>query len=134
MTAGRRSGIGPAEANRNYFIIQGLTPGGPPAAPRRLTKSKCCDTFFYDCDTGGALMPISLRIPPKKEELINRAAKKAGKTKTGFILDAVDEKLRLVENREQTIRKAAGWIGPKEASQLRDDLMIFETMDEADWQ
>ena len=36
-------------------------------------------------------MPISLRIPPKKEELINRAAQKAGKTKTGFILDAVDE-------------------------------------------
>jgi hypothetical protein len=78
-------------------------------------------------------MPISLRIPPKKEELINRAARKAGKTKTGFILDAVDEKLRFVENREQIIRKTAGWIGPKEASQLREDLMIFETIDEADW-
>ena len=31
-------------------------------------------------------MPISLRIPPEKEELIRRAAQKAGKTKTGFIL------------------------------------------------
>jgi len=41
--------------------------------------------------------------PPKKEQLINRAAKKEGKTKTAFILDAIDEKLRLVENREQTI-------------------------------
>ena len=37
-------------------------------------------------------MPISLRIPPEKEELIRRAAQKAGKTKTGFILEAVDEK------------------------------------------
>ena len=79
-------------------------------------------------------MPISLRIPPKKEELINRAARKAGKTKTGFILDAVDEKLRLVENREQTIRKTAGWLNPKEASRLSEDMMIFEKIDEADWQ
>jgi len=79
-------------------------------------------------------VPISLRIPPKKEELINRAARKAGKTKTGFILDAVDEKLGLVENREQTIRKTAGWLSPKEASRLSEDLMIFEKIDEADWQ
>jgi uncharacterized protein (DUF1778 family) len=79
-------------------------------------------------------MPISLRIPPKKEALINRAAKKAGKTKTGFILDAVDEKLKLVENREQIIRKTAGWLSPKEASRLSEDMMIFENIDEADWQ
>ena len=79
-------------------------------------------------------MPISLRIPPKKEELINRAARKAGKTKTGFILDAVDEKLQLVENREQIIRKTAGWLSPKEAARLSEDLMIFKKIDEADWQ
>ena len=79
-------------------------------------------------------MPISLRIPPKKEELIKRAAKKAGKTKTGFILDAVDEKLQLVETREQTIRKTAGWLSPEEAARLSDDLMVFEKIDEADWQ
>lgn len=79
-------------------------------------------------------MPISLRIPPKKEELIDRAARKAGQTKTGFILEAVDEKLRLVENREQTIRKTAGWLSAKEASRLSEDLMIFEKIDEADWQ
>ena len=79
-------------------------------------------------------MPISLRIPPKKEKLINRAAKKAGKTKTGFILDAVDEKLQLVENREQTIRKTAGWLSPKAASRLSEDLMFFEKIDETDWQ
>ena len=79
-------------------------------------------------------MPISLRIPPKKEDLINRAAKKAGKTKTSFILDAVDEKLELVESREQTIRKTAGWLSPKEASRLKDDLRVFDKIDEADWQ
>jgi uncharacterized protein (DUF1778 family) len=79
-------------------------------------------------------MPISLRIPPNKEELIKKAAKKARKTKTGFILDAVYEKLQLVESREQTIRKTAGWLSPKEASRLSDDLVVFEKIDEADWQ
>jgi len=79
-------------------------------------------------------MPISLRIPPKKEALINRAARKAGKTKTAFILDALDEKLQLVEKREQTIRNTAGWLSPKEASQLKRHLKIFERIDEADWQ
>jgi uncharacterized protein (DUF1778 family) len=79
-------------------------------------------------------MPISLRIPPKKEELIRQAAKKAGKTKTSFILDAVDEKLQLVENREQIIRKTAGWLSRREASQLDDNLKVFEIIDEVDWQ
>ena len=79
-------------------------------------------------------MPISLRIPPKKEQLINRAAKKEGKTKTAFILDAVDEKLRLVEDREQIIRKTAGWLSPEDAFRLSEDLKIFEKTDEADWQ
>ena len=72
-------------------------------------------------------MPISLRIPPKKEELIRQAAKKAGKTKKSFILDAVDE------TREQTIRKTAGWLSPEETSQLDDNLKVFEIIDEAGW-
>jgi uncharacterized protein (DUF1778 family) len=84
-------------------------------------------------DTGDTTMPISLRIPPKKEELIKKAAKKAGKTKTSFILDAVDEKLQLVESREQTIRKTAGWLSPNEASQLNANLKVFEIIDEVDW-
>ena len=78
-------------------------------------------------------MPISLRIPPEKEELISRAAKKAGKTKTGFILEALDEKLQLVEKREEIIRKTAGWLSSQEASQLRDNLKVFDEIDEADW-
>ncbi len=40
-------------------------------------------------------MPLSLRIPPEKESMIAEAARKAGKTKTAFILEAVDEKLGL---------------------------------------
>jgi hypothetical protein len=79
-------------------------------------------------------MPISLRIPPKKQELITKAAKKAGKTKTGFILDAVDEKLHLSQNREEVIRKTAGWLSPEEASELRADLQVFEEIREGDWQ
>jgi uncharacterized protein (DUF1778 family) len=79
-------------------------------------------------------MPISLRLPPDKEELVKRAARKAGKTKTGFILDAVDEKLQLVRSREQTIRMAAGWLSSEEASELRDSMDVFEEIHEADWQ
>lgn len=79
-------------------------------------------------------MPISLRIPPKKEELIRQAAKKAGKTKKSFILDAVDEKLQLDETREQTVRKTGGWLSQEEVSQLDDNLKVFEIIDEAGWQ
>ena len=45
-------------------------------------------------------MPLSLRIPPQKEEMIKMASKKAGKTKSAFIVEAIDEKLGLVKNRE----------------------------------
>jgi hypothetical protein len=79
-------------------------------------------------------MPISLRIPAKKEEIIRRAAKKAGKTKTTFILEAVDEKLGLTENREQLIRKTAGWLDPEEASELRKHVKAFEDIHEGYWE
>ena len=78
-------------------------------------------------------MPISLRIPPKKEEMIKRAARKEGKTKTAFILDAIDEKLGLAANREERIRKAAGWLTSEEASELRENLEVFEEIHEGDW-
>jgi hypothetical protein len=79
-------------------------------------------------------MPISLRIPPKQEETIKRAARKAGKSKTAFIREAINEKLGLVENREQLIRKTAGWLSPEEASELKADLKVFEKIHKADWQ
>lgn len=78
-------------------------------------------------------MPISLRIPPKQEEAIAKAAKKAGKTKTAFILDAVNEKLGMAESREQLVRKMAGWMSPKEASELQAAVREFEEIREGDW-
>ncbi len=46
-------------------------------------------------------MPLSLRIPPKKEDMIRKADIKAGKTKSAYILEALDEKLGLVKDREK---------------------------------
>ena len=78
-------------------------------------------------------MPISLRIPPKKEEIIKKVAKKTGKTKTAYILEAVDEKLGLIKNREQTIRELAGWMSHDEAEELRNSLDIFNKINKGDW-
>jgi predicted DNA-binding protein len=78
-------------------------------------------------------MPLSLRIPPEKEKMINKAATKAGKTKSAFILEAVDEKLGLVKDREQTIRELAGWLSNQEAKTLRESLRIFSQIHEGDW-
>ncbi len=78
-------------------------------------------------------MPISLRLPPKQEEAIAKAAKKAGKTKTAFIIEAVNEKIGLVENREQVIRRMAGWLSPEEASDLKAAVKEFEEIHEGDW-
>lgn len=78
-------------------------------------------------------MPLSLRIPPDKEKMIDRAAAKAGKSKSAFILEAVDEKLGLVKDREQTIRELAGWLSPEDAKKLRESLHIFNQIHEGDW-
>ena len=78
-------------------------------------------------------MPLSLRIPPEKEELIKRAAAKAGKTKTAFVLEAVDEKLGIIKDREKLIRDLAGWISHDEANELRKSLEVFNKVDEEDW-
>ena len=69
-------------------------------------------------------MPLSLRIPPKKEAVITKAAIKAGKTKSAYILDAVDEKLGLVNDREKTIRELAGWLSHDEAEDGIRDLIV----------
>ena len=79
------------------------------------------------------IMPLSLRIPPEKEKMINRAAAKAGKTKSAFILEAVDEKLGLVKDREQTVRELAGWLSTEEAKELRESLRVFNQIQEGDW-
>ncbi|MBC8432954.1 MAG: DUF1778 domain-containing protein [Desulfobacterales bacterium] len=78
-------------------------------------------------------MPLSLRMPPKKEEMIKKAAKRAGKTKSAYILEAVDEKLGLVKNREQMIREFAGWLSHDEAEELRKATEVFNQVNAGDW-
>lgn len=78
-------------------------------------------------------MPLSLRIPSDKERMIKRAASRAGKTKTAFILEAVDEKLGLTKTREEMIREMSGWLSRKEAEQLRKAVGVFGKVDEEDW-
>jgi len=55
-------------------------------------------------------MPISLRIPTHKEELIRKFAQKKGKPQTAIILEAVDEKLELKKTGSNSIRELAGWM------------------------
>ena len=78
-------------------------------------------------------MPISLRIPSDKEKIINRAALKARKTKTAYILEAVYEKLGLTRTREQMIREMSGWVSHEEAEELRKSVEIFRKVNEEDW-
>jgi len=78
-------------------------------------------------------MPLSLRISSEKDEMITKAAAKRKKTKTAFILEAVDEKLGLVKAREQLIRELAGWLSHKEAQELREAVEIFNKVNEGDW-
>ena len=78
-------------------------------------------------------MPLSLRIPSKKEEMIKKAAAKAGKTKSAYIIDAVDEKLGLVKNRETVIRELAGWLSKDEAEELRKAIEVFGQINDGDW-
>lgn len=78
-------------------------------------------------------MPISLRIQPYKEEMIKKIAKKTGKTKSAFIMEAVDEKLGLVKNREKTIRDLAGWLSHDEANKLRELTNIFNHINDGEW-
>ena len=79
-------------------------------------------------------MPLSLRIPSEKDKMIKRAAAKKKKTKTAFILEAVDEKLGLVEAPEQIIRELAGWLSHEEAQELREAVQMFDKVNEADWE
>ncbi|MFH1487390.1 MAG: DUF1778 domain-containing protein [Pseudomonadota bacterium] len=78
-------------------------------------------------------MPLSLRISPEKEEKIKKAAKGAGKTKSAYILEAVDEKLGLIKSRGQLIRELAGWLSHEEAESLRRELEVFNRVNKGDW-
>ena len=98
-----------------------------------LTFSIERDTIINNEIHGGSKMPVSLRIPPAKEEKIRKAAAKTGKTKTAFILEAVDEKLGLQKSREQVIRELSGWLSHDEAEELRKAVEVFNTINQGDW-
>ena len=55
-------------------------------------------------------MPLSIRIPSEKEAMIREAAIRVGKSKTAFILEAIDEKQGLLKNRQEVIRELSGWL------------------------
>jgi len=78
-------------------------------------------------------MPISLRVPAEKEKRIKKIAAKSGKTKTAFILEAVDEKLGLRKSREQLVRELAGWMSPDEAEDLRKAVAPSRQINPGDW-
>ncbi len=78
-------------------------------------------------------MPLSLRIPLEKEKMIQIASQRAGKTKSGFIIEAIDEKLGLVKSRERMIRDHAGWLTHEEAEELRNSVNVFNQIHEGDW-
>jgi len=78
-------------------------------------------------------MPLSLRIPPEKEKMIKNASKKAGKTKSAYIIEAIDEKIGVIKNREKTIRDLAGWMSHQEAKELKKSLKVFNQINEGDW-
>jgi hypothetical protein len=81
----------------------------------------------------GKDMPLSLRIPPEKEARIQKAAHKAGKSKSAYIIDVVDEKLGLSKGREQVIRELAGWLPHEEAERMRMASKGLREIDERDW-
>ena len=65
--------------------------------------------------------------------MLKRTARKEGKTKSAYILEAVDEKLGLVKDREKTIRELAGWLSHGEAEELRKGTAVFDRINEEDW-
>ena len=78
-------------------------------------------------------MPVSLRIPLEKEKKLRKEAAKSGKTKTAYILEAVDEKLGLAKSREQIVKGLAGWLSHQEAEELRKAVEVFNTIQQGDW-
>jgi len=77
-------------------------------------------------------MPLSLRVPSGKHEMLKKAAAKTEKTKSAYILEAIDEKLGLIKDREQMIRKLAGWLSPEEAKELRESVRVFDRVHQGD--
>jgi predicted DNA-binding protein len=73
-------------------------------------------------------------MPAEKQKRIKKVAARSGKTKTAFILEAVDEKLGLRKSREQLVRELAGWMSPEEAEDLRKAVAPSRQIHPGDWE
>jgi predicted DNA-binding protein len=82
---------------------------------------------------GGLIMPLSLRIQPEKEKKLRKAAARLKKTKTSYVLEAIDEKLGLQKPKAQMIREIAGWLSHEETEEIRKAVSVFATVREGDW-
>jgi uncharacterized protein (DUF1778 family) len=71
-----------------------------------------------------------LRISSDKNEMLKKATARSRKTKTAYILEAVDEELGLAKNRERIVRELAGWLSHEEAQELRKAVETFNKVDE----
>ena len=78
-------------------------------------------------------MPFRLRIPPEKEEILRKAVSSAGKSKTAFILEALDEKLGFSTNWKSRVQQTSGWMNHEEGNELRKTLQKFDEIHDGDW-
>ena len=78
-------------------------------------------------------MPLSLRISAQKAKMVKKAAARTGKSKSAYILEAVDEKLGLMKDRERAIRELAGWMSHEKAEELRKSVDVFNHVNKGDW-
>ena len=61
--------------------------------------------------------------------MIKKSTAKGKKTKMAYILEAVDEKLGLVKNRERLVRELAGWLSHEQAQELRKTVETFNKVE-----
>ncbi len=78
-------------------------------------------------------MPVRLRMPAEKEKRTKKVTARSGRTKTAFILEAVDEKLGLRKSREEVVRELSCWLGHEEAKALREAVAPSRRVRPGDW-
>lgn len=78
-------------------------------------------------------MQISLRVSPETSARLKALAEKTGKTQTALILEALDEKYKLKQDRTKLIRDLAGWMPKAECDGLRHAVSVFDQVNDKDW-
>ncbi len=78
-------------------------------------------------------MQFSLRVPPETGARLKLLAQKTGKTQTALILEALNEKYALKQNRSILIRDLSGWMPKSECDALRIAVAGFDKVEDTDW-